>query len=176
MDLTEKTLKSECIYEGRVITLKKDEVLLPNGKTSTREVVEYVPAVAVLPLTDDNKVILVRQFRYAYKKVLLEIPAGKMEKDETPLMAANRELSEEINFKSNNIISMGQIYPAPGSLNEVMHIFYAKNLIPCKADLDDDEFIEIVYMDLEELTQKVLNGEIKDAKTVCAVLKYNMLK
>lgn len=176
MDLTEKTLKSEYIFEGRVLKLKKDEVLLPNGKTSTREVVEYVPAVGVLPLTEDNKVIMVRQFRYAYKEVLLEIPAGKMDNGETPLMAANRELSEEIKFRSDNIVSMGQIYPAPGSLNEVMHLFYAKNLIPCSAELDEDEFLEVVYIDFDQLKQKVLSGEIKDAKTVSAVLKYSLLK
>lgn len=176
MDLTEKTLSSEYIYKGRIIKLKKDEVLLPNGKTASREVAELVPAVAVLPITNDNKVIMVKQYRYAYKEDLCEIPAGKMEVGETPLEAANRELSEEINFKSNNIISLGQIYPAPGALNEVMHLFYAKNLIECKADLDEDEFIDIEYIDLDELVSKILKGEIKDAKTIAAVLKYKLLK
>lgn len=177
MDLTEKTKNSEYIFKGKIINLRRDEVILPNGKESTREVVEHKGGVCVLPLTDKNEVIFVRQFRYPYKEVLLEIPAGKRDSlDEDPLRCGKRELKEETGAESDNFVFLGELYPSPGFTNEIIYIYYADNLRYGQTNPDEDEFLDIVKIPLADAVEMVVNGEIKDSKTQAAILKTAYLK
>ncbi len=177
MDLTEKAISSEYVFEGRVLKVRVDDVLLPNGSKSKREVAQHTGAVAILPVTDDNKVMLVRQFRYAYKEHLIEIPAGRLDREgESPEEAARRELSEEINRKCEKLIPMGVMYPSPGAQYEPLYIYAATGLSECNGKLDEDEFVEPLIMDMNELLARVLSGEIRDAKTCVAVMKYALMK
>lgn len=172
MDFTEKTLSSKYAFQGKILNVRIDEVELPNGKRAMREVSEHAGAVAILPVTDDGRIILVRQFRYAYKEHLLEIPAGKIDGSEAPEHAARRELSEEINRACKELIPLGVMYPAPGAQYEPLHIYIAKGLYECDGTPDEDEFVEPIYMEASKLINMVMSGEIRDAKTCVAVLKY----
>ena len=177
MKLTEKTLKQEYKFNGRIINLRVDKVSLPNGKETSREVVEHKGGVCVLPMTDDNEVILVRQFRYPYMKELLEIPAGKRDSyDEEPIVCGKRELSEETGAESDNFVFLGEFYPTPGYVNEVIYMYYADKLRYGKTNPDDDEFLDLVKIPFEKAVEMVLAGEIKDGKTQSAILKAAMLK
>ena len=175
MDFTEKTISSKSIFKGKIINLKVDEVELPNGKRATREVSEHVGAVAVLPVTDDGKAILVRQFRYPYKQHLIEVPAGKIDAGEDPDTAVRREMREEINRSCGELISLGVMFPAPGAQYEPVYLYLAKNLTECDGTPDEDEFVESVFMDTDELVKKVMSGEIRDAKTCVCALKYALM-
>ena len=176
MDLTEKTLSSKYVFQGKILNVRIDEVELPNGKHAMREVSEHAGAVAILPVTDDGQIILVRQFRYAYKEHLLEIPAGKIDKGEDPEYAARRELSEEINRSCSELTSLGIMYPAPGAQYEPVYIYLAKGLNECDGTPDEDEFVEPVFIDENKLIDMVISGEIRDAKTCVAILKYAHMK
>jgi len=176
MDFTEKTLSSKYVYEGKIIKVRLDEVELPNGKSAKREVTEHSGAVAILPVTDDGSAILVRQFRYAYKEHLLEVPAGKIDPGEDPDTAARRELSEEINRACDELIPMGTMYPAPGAQYEPVYIYLAKGLKECGGEPDEDEFVEPLTIKMDKLIDMVMSGEIRDAKTCIAVLKYAQMK
>ena len=175
MDFTEKTISSTIVFKGKILTVKVDEVELPNGRRAAREVTEHSGAVAVLPVTDDGKAILVRQFRYPYKQHLIEIPAGKIDPGETPDEAVLREMREEINRSCGEITKLGVMYPAPGAQYEPVYIYLAKKLSVCDGKPDEDEFVESVFMDIGDLTDKVMSGEIRDAKTCVAVLKYALM-
>lgn len=177
MELTEKTLKQEYKFNGRIINLRVDKVSLPNGKETSREVVEHKGGVCVLPMTDDNEVILVRQFRYPYMKELLEIPAGKRDSyDEEPIVCGKRELSEETGAESDNFVFLGEFYPTPGYVDEVIYMYYADKLRYGKTNPDDDEFLDLVKIPFDKAVEMVLTGEIKDGKTQSAILKTAMLK
>ena len=177
MDFTEKKKSSEYFFKGRIINLRRDEVILPNGKTSTREVVEHNGGVCVVPLTDKNEIIFVRQFRYPYNEVLLEIPAGKRDSaDEEPLVCGKRELREETGAVSDNFVYLGELYPSPGYVNEIIYMYYADNLQYTDTDPDEDEFLDVVKIPLDKAVEMVLCGEIKDSKTQTAVLKTALLK
>lgn len=171
MDFTEKTLKEENIYEGRIISVHVDDVLLPNGKTSKREIVEHSGGVCVAALSDDMKMKFVKQFRYPYKRVLLELPAGKLEKGENPLTAGIRELEEECGVVADNVVSLGQVYPTVAYCSEIIHLFLATGLHETKQHLDDGEFLEIEEIELEKAVSMVMSGEISDSKTVALILK-----
>ena len=171
MELEEKKLSSEEIFDGVAIHLFRDEILLPNGNKGVREVIRHPGAVCVIPVTEDGDVIFVNQFRYAFNKVTLEVPAGKLEKGEDPLEAAMRELSEETGLSAKNVVYLGELYTTPALIDEVIHMYLATDLVEGKQHLDEDEFINTLKMPLSEAVQKVMNGEIKDAKTQTILLK-----
>lgn len=172
----EQTEEVQGIFNGRIITVHNDTVTLVNGETAEREVVDHPGGVAVIGLTDDNEVILVRQFRYPYKEITLEIPAGKLEKGEDPLEAGIREFSEECGAVAENFEPFGEIYPTPGYCGEIIRLFCATGLTFGSQNLDDDEFLDIIKMPIKECVSKIMNGEIKDAKTIIGILKLKELK
>ncbi len=176
MNLEEKPLKQEYIYRGKVITLRVDEALLPNGKTATREVVEHNGGVCVVPLTRENEVLMVEQFRYPYGAPVLEIPAGKRDsKTEPPLDCGKRELREETGATAEQMTFLGELYPTPGYCGEIIYMYLAQGLTYGQTDPDEDEFLNLKKIPLQTAVQMVLNGEIKDAKTQTALLKTHLL-
>ena len=178
MLLEEKELSSKTIFDGKVVHLCMDEVRLPNGKTATREYVKHVGAVCVVALTDDDQVILERQFRYPFHRELIEIPAGKLDsKSEDPMLAALRELREETGYIPDTIRHIGDFYGSPAILDENIRMFLATGLSREGQELDDDEFLEVFTAPIETVVEQILSGEIADGKTQVAVLKtYELLK
>jgi len=177
MNLEEKQLKVDYIYKGKIINLRRDEALLPNGNTAFREVVEHPGGVCVAALTENDEVIMVRQFRYPYGKCILEIPAGKRDHaDENPLECGKRELRQETGAVAENYFSLGTLYPTPGYCGEIIYMFGATGLTFGETDPDDDEFVETEKIPLEKAVEMILSGEINDAKTQAAILKLQHLK
>jgi ADP-ribose pyrophosphatase len=169
MDQTETVTESTRIYEGRVVNLRVDSVRLPNGKKSKREVVEHGGAVAVVAMKDRDTVLLVRQFRLPAGKALLEIPAGGIEEGEAPEVSARRELAEEIGMVPGRLIPLFTAYLAPGYSSEKMYGFLALDLQEAPEDADEDEFVEIVTMSLEDALAAIANGEIEDSKSIAGL-------
>ncbi|WP_124727246.1 NUDIX domain-containing protein [Staphylospora marina] len=167
--LEEKTIASRTLFEGRVVRLQVDEVLLPNGNTSTREIIKHPGAVCVMAVTEEGKLILVRQYRKAMDKVTLEIPAGKLNPGEDPAACALRELEEETGLVAEGLDPVIAFYTAPGFTDERIHFFRARGLKRGTFRPDEDEFVERVELTLEECREKIKSGEICDAKTVMAV-------
>lgn len=170
MNLKEKTKDSQCIYKGKILNLRVDTVELPDGRTAKREIVEHKDAVAIVPLVDTTQVVMVKQYRQPAGQVLLEIPAGVMDDGENPGGSARRELMEEIGYAPGKLTQMFSTYLAPGYSEEMLHTFLAEDLTPARADMDDDEFIEVVIIELDDAVGLIRSGEIKDAKTVCGLL------
>lgn len=168
-DFEEKTFASRTIYEGKVVNLQVDHVHLPDGRTSKREIVKHPGAVAVIAITPENKLILVRQYRKALEKTIIEIPAGKLEPGEDPAICAKRELEEETGYRAKNVRPLVSFYTSPGFANEYLHLYVAENLEEGKVNLDQDEFVELVEYTKEECIQAIQSQEICDAKTVLAV-------
>ncbi len=175
MDFTEKTIKSEKIFSGKVINLKVDTVRLPNGKTSTREIVEHPGGVGIIPITENKEVILVKQYRKPLDRVCLEIPAGKLNVGEDPYACGVRELEEETGYKAKHVQSLGDFFPTPGFANEILYIYMATGLYEGEVKLDEDEFVETVKYPLDQLVDMVMQGEIRDAKTIIAILKVTQI-
>lgn len=172
MDLTEKRVNSKYIFHGKIMTVRVDDALLPNGEPCTREVCEHPGGVGVLAIDENRIVALVRQYRYPYAESTLEIPAGKMDRGpEDAEQAGRRELSEETGLTAGQMISLGEIWPSPGFMDERLYLYCAKDLAQGECHPDEDEFVEIVRMPFEELCQRIASGEIHDAKTVAAVGK-----
>ena len=170
--LEERELSSELIYDGSVVHLYVDRVSLPNGKPAIREYVKHIGAVAVLPLTDQKEVICVRQYRYAHRCILTEIPAGKLDsKTEDHVEAALRELREETGAVCEKLTHLGLFRSTPAILDEKIDLYLAEGLTFGETDPDEDEFLDVVRIPLCELLEQVMNGEITDAKTQVAVLK-----
>ena len=172
MNLKEKIISSENIYKGKILKLRKDEVLLPNNKHSKREIVELQNAAAVLAINKNGKIIFVKQYRCPYEEILLEIPAGKVNTGEEPLSCAKRELLEETGAKAKSIKLLAETYPSPGCLKERLFLYLAEELEYSKQHLDEDEFLEVYEFTLEEAISLIKKGEIKDAKTINALLLY----
>ncbi len=171
MDLTEKRLNSNYVFKGRIIKVRVDDALLPNGATATREVIEHNGGVCVVPLTAENEVLMVEQFRYPYSEVVLEIPAGKRDGDEEPLTCGIRELKEETGAVAKNFEYLGELYPSPGYCGEIIHMYLATDLDFGETYPDEDEFLNLKKIPLKTAVDMVLKGEIKDAKTQTALLK-----
>ncbi|MBR4241214.1 MAG: NUDIX hydrolase, partial [Eubacterium sp.] len=163
------------IFNGRILKMHEDDVTLCNGASAKRECVDHPGGVAVIALTDDDEVLLVRQFRYPYKEVIYEIPAGKLEKGEDAFEAGKREFKEECGAVADEYFSLGEIYPSPGYTNEIIRLYGARKLHFEEQNLDDDEFLQIRRMKFDELIERIMSGEIKDAKTVAAALKLREL-
>ena len=175
MELWEKTVSSQTIYEGKIITMKLDQAQLVNGATASREVVEHPGGVPILPLYDDGTVPIVRQFRYPFQKVITELPAGKLERGEDPRPAALRELEEEVGVTCGELTYLGCLYLSPGFSTEVLHMYLARDLRQGACHPDEDEFLEVERVPFGTLAGQVLSGEITDAKTVALVLKTKLL-
>ena len=176
MNLNEKPVSRSYIYKGKVINLRVDDALLPDGRTAKREVVEHNGGVCVAALTEKDEILMVRQFRYPYMEVIYEIPAGKRDGDEDPLSCGIRELKEETGAEAEQYISLGELYPSPGYCGEVIWMFAARGLSYGGTSPDEDEFLEVEKIPFERAVAMVLSGEIKDAKTQAAVLKLNEFK
>ena len=170
MNLEEKRLKSEKIYNGKILTLERDEVELPDGQKSYRECVRHSGGAAVL-FIKDGKILLVKQYRYVYGKSIYEIPAGKLNKGEDPKIAASRELEEETGYKAE-LSHLLDIYPTPGYTDEIIHIYVADKYEISKQNLDDGEFLDCCFIDIETVLKMIESGEICDAKTIVAIYKY----
>lgn len=172
MNFEEKQISSKEIFNGRVLHVCEDKVELPDGKESVREIVHHKGAVCVVPLTENEEVICVRQFRYAHHEMVLEVPAGKLEAtDKDPLEAAIRELSEETGATCKDIKYLGKLYTSPAILDEVIHMYLATGLEFGETNPDDDEFLIIEKIPLRKLVDMVMNGEIPDSKTQACVLR-----
>ncbi len=176
MNLNEKTVKKNYIYNGRIINVRKDDAQLPNGKPCIREVVEHPGGVCIAALTDENELLFVRQFRYPYMEVIAELPAGKLEIGEDPFESGKRELEEETGCIAETYIDLGKFYPTPGYCGEIIHLYAAKNLTFTKQKLDEDEFLNVERIPLEKAVEMVLNNELRDGKTQAAVLKVKLLR
>lgn len=175
MELFEKKLTSKQVFDGVVVKLFVDEVELPDGHTSVREIVRHPGAVCVVPVTDEGEVIMVRQFRYAFGEVLLEVPAGKLEPNEDPLLAALRELEEESGAVAEHIEHMGELYTTVAIFDEKIQMYLATGLTYKNAHPDEGEFLEVEKIPLKTLVDMVMDGKIKDAKTQIAILKADKI-
>lgn len=173
-DLTEIPQQKELIYKGNYLEYHRDHVLLPNGKTSTREYLHHPGAVAAIPLLDTGEVVMVKQFRYATGAVILEIPAGKLEKGENPTDAVRRELIEEIGYEPQQIIHLTSVWSTPGFTDEIIHLYLAQELKPCSGHLDADEFLEIVTISKPELAELLNSPGVIDGKTALALALAKM--
>lgn len=170
MELYERTISSETIYRGKIVNLRVDQVELPNGNSTSREVVEHAGAVAVVPVTEKNEIIMVRQYRYPAGRVLLEVPAGRIEKGEDPAFCAERELREETGFKAGEMSLLYSYYTTPGFSDEKLHLYLARELVQLGSRPDEDEFINIDCVPIEKALEMVDRGEIIDAKSIIGVL------
>jgi hypothetical protein len=175
MELTEKTLTSREVYRGRILRVREDTVRLPNGKTAEREVAEHPGGVGILAL-DGGDVLLVRQYRYAFSRVLTEIPAGKREPGEEPFVTAQRELREEIGATAGKWTELGALIASPGCYGEVLYLYMAQELTFGDTHPDEDEFLDVVRMPFDRAVELCMTGELTDAKTVAAVLKGKLLR
>lgn len=169
-NIEETVTSSRRVFDGRIINLRVDTVVLPDGKTSQREIVEHRGAVAMVPMRDRDTVILVRQYRRAAAGSLLEIPAGTRDPDEDIELCARRELAEEINYQAGRMIKLFHSYQAPGYSTEVIHTFLALDLTPVEGHTDEDEFLEIVPTPFADALEMVKSGEIVDSKTISGLL------
>ncbi|WP_102274681.1 NUDIX hydrolase [Cytobacillus massiliigabonensis] len=176
--LEEKTLHTEKIFTGKVISLQVEDVELPNGNTSKREIIKHPGAVAILALTDDDKIIMVEQYRKALEKTIIEIPAGKLEHGEDPVACAKRELEEETGYGCKEMEWLISFYTSPGFADEIVHLYIAKGLSKKEnaASLDEDEFVNLMEITLEEAETYLKEQKIYDAKTAYAVQLLQLQK
>lgn len=171
MDFEEKTLDSEYVYRGKVINVLRDNVEISTGRKSVREVVEHSGGVVIVAQKSDDTILMVKQFRYPIKQTVLELPAGKLEKGEEPFPAAKRELEEETGYSADEWQSLGYINTTPGFCNEKLYLYLAKNLKFVGEHPDEGEIIQCFEYNINEIFEKVKNGEINDAKTICGLMR-----
>ncbi|MDO9508200.1 MAG: NUDIX hydrolase [Thermovirgaceae bacterium] len=172
MPAAEERVSGNLIYRGRIINLRVDNVRLPGGSKTMREVVEHAPAVGIVAEAENGDLLLVRQYRYPVGEFLLEIPAGIIEEGEKPAETARREMQEEIGYDAGEIREVMRFYTSPGFSNEMLVIFHAVNLVPSEKDCDSDEFLDVVRLSPRELRQAVESGKIKDSKTISSIFWY----
>lgn len=175
METKETTIRKVYVFRGRILTVRNDDALMPNGDIRSREVVEHPGGVCVLPVLEDGSVLLVEQFRYPYMEDVLEAPAGKLERGEDPFDAARRELREETGMVAEEFFDLGVDYPSPGYTDEVIHLYAARGLQDVGQELDDDEFLNVKKLSFEQALDMIYGNEIRDSKTAMAVLKYKDL-
>ncbi len=176
MEHIERTISSEIIYKGRIITVTRDRAELENGAVVLREVVRHCGGVGILAFDENGDVLFVRQYRYPYAESLLELPAGKLEPGEAPEICGLRELEEETGYHAEKLCFMGELYPSPGFLDERLYLFMAEELSCRSQRLDEDEFLSVERIPFKKAVKMCLAGEIKDAKTVAALLLYHAKK
>lgn len=176
MDMTEKKVSSKLIYDGKILRLHVDTVELPNGKQALREVADHPGGVAIVAIDKDDNILTVKQYRYVFSRVVEEIPAGKLERGEDPHDAALRELKEETGATPERFTELGPIIVSPGAYGEVLHLYLAEGLDMGATSPDEDEFLDLVKTPFDQMVQRVLSGELTDAKTVVGVLKVYALR
>lgn len=172
----EVTLSTKPIFQGKIISLQVDTVRLPDGGESTREIVRHPGAVAVLAITPDDRMVVVEQYRKPLEKSQVEIPAGKLDGGEDPLTAAGRELEEETGYTAVSLRHVASFYTSPGFADEILHLYVAEQLVTGEAKPDEDEFLEMEAITLEEAQQYIREGRISDAKTILAVYAWHLYK
>lgn len=172
MDREWTVQESRKIYEGRILNLRLDKVLLPTGRTAMREIVEHRPAVGMLPVLGDGSVLLIRQYRDAIRQEILEIPAGILNPGESAVEAARRELQEEVGYNATEMEEWGTFFTSPGFSDEVLTVFYATGLVESTLDPDDDEFIDVVRVERAQIRDLLASGHVRDAKTAAALAWY----
>lgn len=175
MHLQEETINSVLSHKGGILEVYSDTVLLENGKEASRDVIRHPGGVCVVAVNEKKEVYFVKQFRYPHKKVLLEIPAGKLEYGENPLECGKRELREEAGFTADDFRSLGCLYPTPAYDTEIIYMYLASGLHKSQQNLDEDEFLDVLTIPLDEAVKMVMNNEIEDAKTQLALLKTFVL-
>ena len=171
MNFEEKTLSSECVYDGRIIKVCRDEIELSTGRKSFREVVHHSGWVVILAFKDENTLLFVKQFRYPLKQTLLELPAGKLEKGEDPDLAAKRELEEETGYRAENWQPLGYIFTSAGYSTEKLYLYKASKLEFVGEHPDEGEILKILEFNINDVYKMIETGEINDAKTLCAILR-----
>ncbi len=171
MIYNEPTVSREEIFNGRIIRLRVDMVKMPDDNLAEREIIEHPGGVGIVAITDNDELIMVKQFRKPIEKAIYEVPAGKLDKGEDHRICGIRELSEETGYTAKNFIYLGHMYPSPGFADEVTHLYLATGLIPGKAHLDPDEFLDIEYIKISRVVDMIMNDEINDGKTIFGVFK-----
>ena len=171
MNLQEKTVKKNYVYRGKIVNLRVDDALLPDGKPCKREMIEH-PGGACVLFVREGKILLVRQFRYAYGEELLEIPAGKLNPGEDPALTAARELEEETGYIPEKVNLLYTMYPTPGYTNEKLYVYRAHGVHAGRVHLDEDEFVSVSLIPVKEAAEMIADGRIRDAKTVAAIQHY----
>ncbi|NLL90492.1 MAG: NUDIX hydrolase [Dehalococcoidales bacterium] len=174
--MNEELLHSKIFFKGEILNVRVDEIRMPDGSTATREIIEHSDAVAVVPIDRQGNILLVKQYRRAAGKELLEIPAGSVEPGEKPEETAKRELQEEIGYLPNKIVSMGGFYASPGYNTEYLHLYMATDLVPAKLHAEDTDSIEVVPVPVKSITDYIKSGKIRDAKSIAGILYYMFIR
>ena len=165
----ERTVRTESIFTGKILSLRVDTIELGEGKTATREIIQHGGAVCMVALNDRGKILFVNQFRKPIEKDLLEIPAGRLEEGENPVVAAMRELREETGYRAEELKFIGKFYTTPGFTDEIMFVYLAQKLTLDPLEPDDDEFLELIEIDKDTVEAMIVSGEIEDGKTIAAL-------
>ena len=171
MEFFEEQLETKTVYEGLIVDIKRDIAQLQNGNKAEREVVLHPGGVCIVPITKDNKVLMVRQYRYPMEEELLEIPAGKLDEGEDPFECAVRELSEETGCRAGTYVDLGKMYPSPGFCRETLYVYLALDLEYGEAHLDHNELLSVEAIEIDELMDMIMDNKLPDAKSVIGIMK-----
>jgi len=170
----EKQITTKTVFSGMIVDVRQDIAELQNGNRAEREVVVHPGGVGIVAVTNENKVLMVRQYRYPMEEEILEIPAGKLDGGEDPFKCAVRELSEETGYTAQRYVDLGAIYPSPGFCKETLYLYLALDLIPGEMHLDENELLSVEHVDIDELIDMIMENKLKDAKTVVGVMKAKL--